>query len=360
MKRGKISFPPLPQEKIIKNFVGGEKMKFGNVFKICLALVVFTLLCPSMSSGSWTQVFYDDFTGTALDTSQWSVFVDKNGEYHWPYVEGGFLKSQGYHTRIDSIPAFAPMGQSVMARARISLAGNLQKFGFGVNPIERAGPITGYYFDTRDDSDSPPGREGYVRAQAWFAPAFGSWVNLLDVEIPVTWYEFHEFAIERTPSEVIYSIDDQEVARVADAFGGALPVGVWNDRWSLMQTDWVEVVTEPAIVEATVDIDPDTLNLKSKGKWITCYIELPEGYDVADIDVSTIMLNGQVPAESKPTAIADYDSDGIADLMVKFSRSAVQNILPPEGEAEITVAGELADGTAFEGKDTIRIIDKGK
>jgi hypothetical protein len=46
--------------------------------------------------------------------------------------------------------------------------------------------------------------------------------------------------------------------------------------------------------------------------------------------------------------------------MVKLSRSAVQKILPTEGEAEITVAGELADGTAFEGKDTIRIIDEGK
>jgi hypothetical protein len=109
-------------------------------------------------------------------------------------------------------------------------------------------------------------------------------------------------------------------------------------------------------IEALVDIDPDTFNLKSKGKWITCYIELPEGYDVADIDVSTIILNGQVPAESRPTAIADYDGDGIADLMVKFSRSAVQKILPAEGEAEITVVGELADGTAFEGKDTIRVI----
>jgi len=66
----------------------------------------------------------------------------------------------------------------------------------------------------------------------------------------VAWYEFHEFAIERTPSEVIYSIDGLEVARVADAFAGALPVGVWNDRWSLMQTDWVEVrsIPEPATI----------------------------------------------------------------------------------------------------------------
>jgi hypothetical protein len=142
------------------------------------------------------------------------------------------------------------MGQSVMARARIRLAGEYHQFGFGVNPNERAGPINGYYFDTLSPLDPSAGREGYVRALAWSNPGFGSMINLLDVEIPVTWYEFHEFAVERTPSEVIFSIDAQEVARVADAFGGALPVGVWNARWDLMQTDWVEVasVPEPATV----------------------------------------------------------------------------------------------------------------
>jgi hypothetical protein len=223
-------------------------MKLGNVFKICLALVVFTLLCPSMSSGSWTQVFYDGFDGTALDTSQWSVFVDIHGVYHWPYVADGLLHSQGYHTRIDSIPTFAPMGQSVMARARIRLAGEYQKFGFAPNPHERAGPISGYYFDTMSSEEGGGGGDvNYVHALAWYSLAPGFFDVLLDVKIPVTWYDFHEFAIERTPSEVIYSIDGQEVAQVADAFGGELPppVGVWNDRWGLMLTDWVEVATVP-------------------------------------------------------------------------------------------------------------------
>ncbi|UCD44937.1 MAG: hypothetical protein JSV27_00025 [Candidatus Bathyarchaeota archaeon] len=35
-------------------------------------------------------------------------------------------------------------------------------------------------------------------------------------------------------------------------------------------------------LEMTVDIHLGTLNLGSKGKWITCYIELSEGYDVRD------------------------------------------------------------------------------
>ena len=33
-----------------------------------------------------------------------------------------------------------------------------------------------------------------------------------------------------------------------------------------------------------IDIDPDTLKLDSTGKWITCYIELPDEYDVEDIN----------------------------------------------------------------------------
>jgi hypothetical protein len=114
------------------------------------------------------------------------------------------------------------------------------------------------------------------------------------------------------------------------------------------------------VIPATVDFNPDTLSLRSKGKWVTAYIELPEGYDVSNIDVGTVMLNDLVSAEPHPTEIGDYDDDGIADLMVKFDMAAVQEILEVGDEVEIIVAGELTDGTPFEGSDTIRVIDKGK
>jgi hypothetical protein len=325
-------------------------------------LFMTSLLCcvvaPVVSASPSTQLFFDDFTGTALDTSLWSIFVDANGQYHWPYVADGLLHSQGYHTRIDSIPTFAPMGQSVMARARIRLAGDYHEFGFGVGAGgERAGPISGYYFDTYNRFDESMGREDYVHAVAWFQPAFGSPVNLLDVEIPVTWYEFHEFAVERTPSEVIYSIDGQEVARVADAFAGALPVCVWNARWDLMLTDWVEVSQIASVtIDATVSIDPDTLNLNSKGKWVTCYVELPEGYEASDIDVDSVSLEGLLEVQQSDI------QDGV--LMVKFDREdlaaylEVLGVVPPV-EVELVVMGKLTDGTPFEGRDTIGVIDEG-
>lgn len=105
-----------------------------------------------------------------------------------------------------------------------------------------------------------------------------------------------------------------------------------------------------------LDIDPDTLNLKSKGKWITAYVGLPEGYDVNDIDVSTIRLDGTIPAKLRPTEIGDYDDDGSPDLMVKFNRRDLIAILSG-GEATLTITGEV-NGIPFEGSDTIRVLGK--
>ncbi len=113
-----------------------------------------------------------------------------------------------------------------------------------------------------------------------------------------------------------------------------------------------------SIIPATIDIDPDTLNLNSSGTWITCYIELPtgHGYDVEDINISSIILNETVPAEPEPINISDYDEDGIPDLMVKFNRQDVIAILDPGDNVEIKITGELLDGTKFEGIDYIKVI----
>ena len=115
-----------------------------------------------------------------------------------------------------------------------------------------------------------------------------------------------------------------------------------------------------APVSANVTIKPETLNKKSKGKWVTVYTELPAGYNVTDINISSMMFNETVPAELHPTEIGDYDSDGIPDLMVKFDRQAVIDILPIGDAVNVTVTGKLFDETPFESSDTIRVIDKGK
>ena len=113
---------------------------------------------------------------------------------------------------------------------------------------------------------------------------------------------------------------------------------------------------EPMSIEATIDIHPDTLNVSSKGKWITCYIWLPQGYDVANVKQGSLQLNGAIDA-----AWSWIDEDEQI-LMGKFPRREVQALLVElglSGNVELVVTGEMIDGRPFEGTDTIRIIDKG-
>jgi len=115
---------------------------------------------------------------------------------------------------------------------------------------------------------------------------------------------------------------------------------------------------------AITDINPETLNLRSRGNWITCRIKLPEGYDVSDIDRTTMLLNSSIPVDSfwvyklLKSVIGDHD-DGIPHLMVKFSRTAVSEFILSKGvmygNVTLTITGELYDGTSFEGSDVIMV-----
>jgi hypothetical protein len=123
---------------------------------------------------------------------------------------------------------------------------------------------------------------------------------------------------------------------------------------------------EPDSEDATVDIDPDTVNLKSRGKWITAYIELPNCNDEAEIDLFTVLLEDSIPAitdpkygfvKSEDSYIMDHDGDGILERMVKFDRSDVEDMLVP-GTYNLKVTMQMNDGLYFEGySDTITVID---
>jgi len=112
-------------------------------------------------------------------------------------------------------------------------------------------------------------------------------------------------------------------------------------------------------IPALVAIDLETLNLKSNGKSITAYVEFPKGFDVNDVNVSSVMLNSTVRAELAPATIGDYDNDATADLMAKFNRTAANQFIVSQGiefaNVTIAVGGQLKDGTTFAGSDTVRV-----
>jgi hypothetical protein len=123
--------------------------------------------------------------------------------------------------------------------------------------------------------------------------------------------------------------------------------------WTNMATFTIHL--SQTSINATINFDPDTLNKSSNGTWVVAYIELPTGYNVKDIDVASIRLEGTVPAEVWPYAVGDHDRDGIADLMVKFRRSAVISILSTGEQVPVHVTGK-AGAMTFEGVDIIRVI----
>jgi hypothetical protein len=107
-------------------------------------------------------------------------------------------------------------------------------------------------------------------------------------------------------------------------------------------------------LEAAVDLDPNVINLKSHAPWVTAYIE-PSGFDASSIDFSTLRLAGSVPAAPKFATVGDHNRNGTPDLMVKFSRAALDPLLTP-GVVELEVTGSLLTGEGFTGSDEVRVI----
>lgn len=119
----------------------------------------------------------------------------------------------------------------------------------------------------------------------------------------------------------------------------------------------------PEPITVTVNITPNTINLKSMGKYITASITLPDEFNVNQIDGNTVQISAidgypiePIPADK--TTKSGTESDNC--LLAKFARGDLINVLSPGDEVEITIEGLLASGEKFTGVDTLRVIEPGK
>jgi len=124
-------------------------------------------------------------------------------------------------------------------------------------------------------------------------------------------------------------------------------------------SEWAEATftTGRWVIEVEIDIDPDTLNLKSQGKWMTvyAYIQPSQGYHATEINVNTILLDGQIPADW-----GDVQEKNC--FMAKFNRTSLIDYLIGEGRkggdvVTLTVTGQFTDGMSFQGSDTINLVE---
>ncbi len=115
--------------------------------------------------------------------------------------------------------------------------------------------------------------------------------------------------------------------------------------------------TGPSLEPLAADIlvTPRTLNLRSRGRWVTGSIELPPPFYAEDIDISTVLLQDTIPADPDEWEIVDSDQDGIRELVVMFDRALFQAVLPQGEYVPVTISGEEKTRD-FIGEDTIRTI----
>jgi len=169
-----------------------------------------------------------------------------------------------------------------------------------------------------------------------------------------------------------------------------IAVGQGGKLYVIYQIDGTEaqylmVGTPPVTTEGVlVEIHPETLNLGSKGRWVTCIIDLPEGTDENEIDLETVKISRiEIPALSidalvempvapgAPWSVEPLDGKQV--LKVKFLRYDKANSTNPQsligklrellgavsadpGRYQVTLTVDMLTSLGqFSGTDTIRI-----
>ena len=111
-------------------------------------------------------------------------------------------------------------------------------------------------------------------------------------------------------------------------------------------------------IVSSMELNPDTLNEESRGKYVTAYLEFNEDIDVYQIYMNGVglILNGHMIlwAQPKDITFTDFNENGIDDLTIKFDRQSVLESIRT-GDVELSVIG-LVDNQIFQESDMVRVI----
>ncbi len=110
------------------------------------------------------------------------------------------------------------------------------------------------------------------------------------------------------------------------------------------------LVTGPLTV--ALEVQPQVLNVRSNGQWVTCYLTPPAPYLASQIDVASLRLNGTVSVATD--APPRLEQNGTV-LRVKFPRTEALATLIVGDPVPVTVTGTIA-GQGFTATDDIKVI----
>ncbi|HEY3215450.1 MAG TPA: hypothetical protein VGK93_03060 [Candidatus Eisenbacteria bacterium] len=144
---------------------------------------------------------------------------------------------------------------------------------------------------------------------------------------------------------------------------GAIVIGDGTDRLSSIAKlrDFDDQVQQffadsGCQIAISLTMTPRVLGLKSRGRWVTGYLEPPAPWRADQIEVASIRLNGTVPVDpTAPVTIRDSNGNRTPDLAVKFDRAALELTLTEGAAVPVTVTGTVS-GQCFTGTGTVRVL----
>ncbi len=167
-----------------------------------------------------------------------------------------------------------------------------------------------------------------------------------------------------SPTVFTASLDQFFITDTQGGFGGSFMTGEF-----ILRFDDV-LVTQPTL-EVSIDIkpgsNPNSINLGSGGATPVAVLG-STNFDVDDIDPETLTLGtaGVKTVGKKNNLLCSFDDvsgdfslslegdpDGYLDLICHFT---TMSIVPEEGGTTATINGELFDGTAIKGTDSVNIV----
>ncbi len=102
---------------------------------------------------------------------------------------------------------------------------------------------------------------------------------------------------------------------------------------------------------AELSIDPAGPGAPASGEWLTTRIGFPAGLPAEDVDMTTLLLNGSLAPVGPMGSIGDADKNATSQLVVSFSRAAVQRILEQSSAGrEVVITGTFRRGLPFEAR----------
>lgn len=279
---------------------------YGNAHFISLCVVELEMLDWKEGSPQYNWLV-NDFE----NTNQLWKFV----YFHFPPYTSG----KKYHDRfLDMREALCPLFE----KYRVDMVFNGHEHLY-----ERTVPMKDYYPDSRGVT--------YI--------VCGSFSGILRESGPSPW-------------TACVGEDDQVTATIVDIDGATLNLRAVGTDGSLVDSMTIDRSQE---LLATMEVNPTVLTEKAEDRWFTVYVEPSSGYDPANMDINSMMLNNKLKPVTASQNLVDRDGDGLKERELKFDYEQMYQTLDiDEGNAPLKLTGSI-DSKEFQATSTVYIVPQG-